>query len=125
MRASGAAGDPLPEPTFTLYRGGAGRADRHDESGGFSWTASRERAQWFADRFPILHDPAVYTVTVGEESILAYVIIVETSGAAQISAPFGWKPLKSITRCITRPFYRLRLTCLFSIVSAEGIEPST
>jgi hypothetical protein len=68
-----AAGDPLPEPPFTLYRGVAGRGPARRVRG-FSWTASRERGPWFADRFTsLLHDPAVYTITVGEESILAYV----------------------------------------------------
>jgi hypothetical protein len=67
-----AAGDPIPPGPFTLYRGVAGRGPaRRIRS--FSWTASLERAWWFARRFPDLYDPGVYTVTVGEDSILACV----------------------------------------------------
>jgi hypothetical protein len=70
-----AAGDPLPGPgPFVLFRGVAGRG-RARRIRGFSWTASAERALWFADRAALfgLADPAVYTVTVKESDVLAYV----------------------------------------------------
>jgi hypothetical protein len=67
-----AAGQPLPAPPFNLYRGVAGRGPARRVRS-FSWTASPERALWFAKRFPGLHDPAIYTVTVGEADILEYV----------------------------------------------------
>ena len=66
------AGEPLPYPgPFTLYRGVAGRGPaRRIRS--MSWTASLEKATWFAKRF-FLPDPAVYQTTVNEADVLAYV----------------------------------------------------
>lgn len=64
-------GDPIPnQETFTLYRGmsGIGRK-RHVNS--FSWTDSPNTAAWFARRFPDLPNPAVFKVTVPNESIMA------------------------------------------------------
>jgi hypothetical protein len=66
------AGDPLPGPgPFLLFRGvaGLGRARRIR---GLSWTASYERAIWFATRFPHLSDPAVYQIRVEADDIFAY-----------------------------------------------------
>lgn len=70
-----AAGDPLPgSGPFTLYRGvgGVGRGRRVR---GLSWSASEERARWFADRAKAfgLPDPAVFRVTVDDRDVLAYV----------------------------------------------------
>jgi len=67
-----AAGDLLPGPgPFTVYRGvaGHGRA-RHVR--GLSWTASLDRARFFARRYPTLHNPAVFRVTVSAKHVLAY-----------------------------------------------------
>jgi hypothetical protein len=69
-----AAGDLLPGPgPFTIYRGVAGQTSAR-QIRGFSWSASIEKARWFANRWPDLglHDPAVYRVTVGEADVLAY-----------------------------------------------------
>lgn len=63
-------GDPIPDQeTFTLYRGvcGIGKKRRVNS---FSWTESANTAAWFARRF-CLHDPAVFKVTVPNESIMA------------------------------------------------------
>ena len=66
------AGDPMPtkKDTYTLFRGvaGIGKARRVN---GMSWTDSLETAKWFANRFS-LDDPAVFTVTVPDECVLAY-----------------------------------------------------
>lgn len=67
------AGDPIPDQElFTVYRGvgGNGRARRVN---GFSWTDSLDTAIWFAKRAEIfcLNDPAVFTVTVPRESVMA------------------------------------------------------
>jgi hypothetical protein len=54
-------GDPLPGTgPFKIYRGcsGTGRARKVR---GYSWTASLERAKWFAKRFKLQH-PAVYCI---------------------------------------------------------------
>jgi hypothetical protein len=68
-----AAGDPLPGPgPYTLYRGVAG-LPRHRRVRGYSWTASFEKAQWFANRFAALaSDPQVYRLEVPERTVLAY-----------------------------------------------------
>ena len=67
-----AAGDPLPGPgPFTVYRGVAGRRQYRRERG-FSWTTSLSRAQWFADRYSELPDPAVLQVEVALRHVLAY-----------------------------------------------------
>ena len=68
------AGDPIPDrQLFTLYRGvgGNGKARRVT---GFSWTSSLDKAIWFAKRAKLfgLNDPAVFTVTVPRENVLAY-----------------------------------------------------
>ena len=66
-----AAGDPLPGPgPFTIFRGVAGKG-RARRVRGFSWTALREKAQWFAERLTFA-DPAVFQVTVGVDDVLAY-----------------------------------------------------
>lgn len=70
-----AAGDPLPEGDyFTIYRGVAGRGPARRVKG-LSWTADKDRAEWFADRAARwqLHDPAVYTATVSRADVWAYV----------------------------------------------------
>ena len=68
-----AAGDPLPGPgPYTLYRGVAG-LPHHRRVRGYSWTASFEKAQWFANRFAALAgDPQVYRLEVPERAVLAY-----------------------------------------------------
>jgi hypothetical protein len=69
-----AAGDPLPGPgPFSVYRGVSGRGATRRVRG-FSWTASLERASWFANRYRglSLPDPAVFRVTVRDEDVLAY-----------------------------------------------------
>jgi hypothetical protein len=71
-----AAGDPIPDQEkFKLYRGVAGKG-KHRRVSGFSWTDSPSTAAWFAQRFgqEKLADPAVYTVTVGRDSILARIV---------------------------------------------------
>jgi hypothetical protein len=66
-----AAGDALPEgDKFSLYRGVAGRGAARRVRG-LSWTANRERAEWFAKR-AFLHDPAIYTVMANRSDIWAY-----------------------------------------------------
>jgi hypothetical protein len=69
------AGDPIPnEKTFVLYRGVAG-VGRKRRVNGISWTSSMDTAVWFAgrnSRLFFLPDPAVFTVTVSIESVLAY-----------------------------------------------------
>jgi hypothetical protein len=68
-----AADDPLPGPgPFTLYRGVAGNG-RARRIRGISWTATLERAIWFANRFPHLKNPTVYIADVETALVLAYV----------------------------------------------------
>jgi hypothetical protein len=57
---------------FTVYRGVAGVGDARRVRG-LSWTGDRERAKWFARRYPSLPKPAVCTVNVDAEYLLAYV----------------------------------------------------
>jgi hypothetical protein len=58
-----ALGDPLPGPgPFILYRGVAGTRFRHVR--GLSWTADRDKAKWFAERYADLGHPAIYQATV-------------------------------------------------------------
>jgi hypothetical protein len=65
------AGDPLPgEGPFTIYRGVGGRGAAR-RIRGISWTASLERAIWFAKRFN-LEKPAVFEATVDKSLVLAY-----------------------------------------------------
>ncbi|MFP4194292.1 MAG: hypothetical protein ACLFRO_05055 [Desulfobacterales bacterium] len=66
-----AQGDKMPhEGPFTLYRGvsGVGKARRKR---GVSWTASFEKAQWFAKRLS-LDKPMVYQAEVPIEFVYAY-----------------------------------------------------
>ena len=66
------AGEPLPPSApYTIYRGvaGVGAARRVR---GLSWTASVERAWWFALRYSQLANPAVYQTVVEDEHVLAY-----------------------------------------------------
>jgi len=94
-----AAGDPFPHKgPFTLYRGvaGVGRARRLR---GLSWTASLERAWWFARRFPKIANPKVFRVSVAVEDVLAYindhyrkegeflVLLPKTTKPVKVSAP--------------------------------------
>jgi len=69
------AGDPLPSAgPFTLYRGVAGVGQDRRERG-LSWTDSRDKAQWFADRSATmlkLEDPAVFTCRVKEQHVYYY-----------------------------------------------------
>jgi hypothetical protein len=62
---------PGPGP-FTLYRGIAGNGKTR-RIRGLSWTADRKEAQWFAQRFPCLAKPRVYTITIGAESVYAHI----------------------------------------------------
>lgn len=68
-------GDPLPGPgPFTVYRGVAGRGAKRRVRG-ISWTASLDRAIWFAKRFaelPIMEKPTVYQATITAEHVYAY-----------------------------------------------------
>jgi hypothetical protein len=53
---------------LTVFRGHAG-----DEGlPGMSWTLSREKAEWFARRFPEYGEPVVYAATVQAEDVLGY-----------------------------------------------------
>lgn len=64
-------GDPLPSNgPFTLYRGVAGKGAARRKRG-ISWTASLEKAKWFANRFN-LEKPMVYQTTVSIEHVYAY-----------------------------------------------------
>jgi hypothetical protein len=66
------AGDPLPgSGPFRLFRGVAGTG-RHRQVSGRFWTSNLDMARWFARRFPVLPDPAVYTITVPASHIYAY-----------------------------------------------------
>lgn len=68
------AGNSLPGPgPFTVYRGVGGRGPARRVRG-LSWTASRDRARWFAGRTGLwrLADPAVYAARVPREHVLAY-----------------------------------------------------
>ena len=55
---------------LTLFRGRAG----DEEHPGMSWTLSRQKAEWFARRFPLYGEPIVYTATVAAEHALGYFI---------------------------------------------------
>jgi hypothetical protein len=69
-------GDPIPDKdTFTLYRGVSGRG-RKRRVNSFSWTESPNTAAWFATRFNDygIGDPAVFTITVPNESIMAFIM---------------------------------------------------
>jgi hypothetical protein len=64
-------GDPLPgDGPFTIYRGisGKGRARRKK---GISWTASLEKAKWFANRF-YMEKPMVYQTTISANFVYTY-----------------------------------------------------
>lgn len=65
------AGDPIPDQeTFTLYRGVSGQG-RKRRVNSFSWTDLPGTAAWFASRFCNLPDPAVFTITVPNEIVMA------------------------------------------------------
>ena len=67
-----ALGDPLPaDPPWTVYRGVAGKGKARRVRG-WSWTSDLEQARWFANRFPELSDPAVFSASVGREQVLFY-----------------------------------------------------
>jgi hypothetical protein len=53
---------------LTIFRGRAG----DEELPGMSWTLSREKADWFARRFPQYGEPVVYSATVRAEDALGY-----------------------------------------------------
>jgi hypothetical protein len=72
-----AAGEPLPGAgPFTVYRGVAGHG-RARRVRGLSWTASLERAKWFANRWFSgglgLVDPAVFCLSIAAEDVLFYI----------------------------------------------------
>lgn len=74
-RARLRAAEPLPGPgPFAIYRGVGGRGPARRVRG-LSWTADIDKARWFAERARGwgLADPAVYTATVAEPDVLAYV----------------------------------------------------
>jgi hypothetical protein len=65
------AGDPLPgDGPFTVFRGVSGNGAKRRVRG-ISWTASLERAVWFAKRFPF-EKPTVFKAIVGEPLIYAF-----------------------------------------------------
>lgn len=68
-------GEPLPGPgPFMVYRGVAGRGARR-RLRGLSWTASLDKAIWFAKRFAassVMEKPTVYQATVTTEHVYAY-----------------------------------------------------
>jgi hypothetical protein len=64
-------GDPLPgNGPFTLYRGVAGKGAARRKRG-ISWTASLEKAKWFANRF-YLEKPMVYESVIDLDQVYAY-----------------------------------------------------
>jgi hypothetical protein len=64
--------DPLPgNGPFTVYRGVSGKGAVRRVRG-ISWTASLDKAKWFAERFADLGNPAVYMATVEAEHVYAY-----------------------------------------------------
>ena len=71
------AGARLPGPgPFTLYRGVAGRGTQRRVRG-LSWTASFDRARYFATRFDSLPEPAVFRAVIDARDVLAYIIDLE------------------------------------------------
>jgi hypothetical protein len=95
-------GDPIPDKdTFTLYRGvnGIGRQRRVNS---FSWTESPTTAAWFAKRFD-RPDPAVFTLTVPNESIMAF-IMERNEEEYLVKLPLPTKPkrLKELPEAIIR-----------------------
>lgn len=70
-------GDPLPsDGPFRLYRGVAGVGAKRRKRG-ISWTASIEKAKWFAKRFSDvlgvqLEKPMVYMASVPKEYVYVY-----------------------------------------------------
>lgn len=72
-KALRAAGDPLPGPgPFTVYRGVSGEEPEERRIRGLSWTASKDRAREFAERFDG-PDPAVYEAVIKARHVLAYI----------------------------------------------------
>ena len=53
---------------LSIFRGRSG----DEELPGMSWTLSREKAEWFAGRFPQYGEPVVYSATVRAEEALGY-----------------------------------------------------
>jgi len=68
-------GDPLPDDgPFTVYRGVAGHGAKR-RLRGISWTASLDKAIWFAERFAEsskIEKPMVYQVTIMAEHVYVY-----------------------------------------------------
>jgi hypothetical protein len=105
-----AAGECLPGPgPLRLYRGVAG-SGRARMLRGLSWTASRERAEMFARRYPHLPNSAVYRITVSADDVLAYyngrdedefiVLLSPSSRPRRVAPPFKFPPPD---RCLTSP----------------------
>jgi hypothetical protein len=67
------AGNPLPPGEhFTIYRGVSGFSPNR-RNRGWSWSLSKETAEWFANRFGFFGDPAVYQAEIDRREVLAYV----------------------------------------------------
>ncbi len=64
-----ASGDRIPEGMHTLYRGVAGT--NHRRENGFSWTADRDTAEWFASRY-YLENPTVLERPLDLAEVLFY-----------------------------------------------------
>ena len=65
-------GDPFPPGApWTVYRGVSGRG-RARRVRGYSWTIDRDKAQWFANRFASLGNPAVFSTTIEQNNVLFY-----------------------------------------------------
>jgi hypothetical protein len=105
------AGDPIPDKsTFTLYRGVSGKT-RKRRVNSFSWTESPNIAAWFATRFKGcgIGDPAVFTITVPNESIMAH-ILDRNEAEYLVKLPLPTKPkrLKELPEALLPKIHLLR-----------------
>ena len=66
-------GNPLPhDGPYTLYRGVAGNGSKR-RKGGISWTASFEKAKWFATKLSVvLQKPMVYMTVVEKKDVYVF-----------------------------------------------------
>jgi len=114
-------GDPIPnQDTFTLYRGVSG-VGKERRVNGFSWTESPHIAAWFAMRFSSsLPDPAVFTVTVPHDSVMAC-INDRNEREYLISLPLPTRPkrLKIMPEPFKEPIDLLTLKAEFSVELAK------
>ncbi len=126
-----AAGAPLPgRGPFTVYRGVAGRGPAR-RIRGFSWSGTKERAHWFAERAVTfgLTEPAVYRAVVKENDVLAYVEELTDRPASLRSDPRG-----SLQHPLARAFDAARSTSSIRTATAatsrqdeaaQGITPNS